>query len=185
MAVLIEAISIVFRRDAIDERYVGGWEAFQGHVPNATLCTDGPLVRVGFMGPPDAQAFVADVEGSGLRFLVDGVAADLVVVDQQQGPLNPCRWLAFGKLQLDDGGTVAMAWLSDESDPAPGGALATPPGWTFEGSLSQQFRFVPTDEVAHRLQLLRQDDHGQDVYLDLDTGREIYIARTSDEEGHG
>jgi len=188
MSVLIEAISVVLRRDAIDERYVGGWDAFQEHVPNATLCTDGRLARVGFMGPPDAQAFIADLQGNGLRFLVDGVATDLAVVDQQQGPLHPSRWLGFGKLQLETGGTVAMSWMSETGGMGPNeapGPLATPPGWTFAGSLSEQFRFVPTEEVAHRLQLLRKDEDGRDVYLDLDTGREIYIARTSeDDEPH-
>jgi hypothetical protein len=180
MSVLIEALSVVVLRTSIEDRYIGGWTAFEGHVPNATLCTDGSLVRVGFMGPPDAQAFIAELEGDGLRFLVDGIATDLAVVDQQEGPLNPCRWLAFGQLQLESGGTVAMCWLADgEASP---GVLATPPGWEFEGSLSQQFKFVPADEIAHRLQLLRKNDEGKDVYLDLDTGHEIYIARTSEEE---
>jgi hypothetical protein len=190
MAVLIEAISVVIRRASIDDRYIGGWEAFERHVPNATLCTDGRLARVGFMGPPDAQAFIAELAGNGLRFLVDGVATDLAVVDQQEGPLHPCRWLAFGRLQLERGGTVAMCWLEDGNDGSDGterqaaapGALAAPPGWEYEGSLSQQFQFIPSEQVEHRLQLLRRDDHGQDVYLDLDTGREIYIARTSGEE---
>lgn len=183
MAVLVEAISVIVRRDSIDDRYVGGWGAFEQHVPNATLCTDGSLARVGFMGPPDAKAFIADLETAGLRFLVDGVATDMAVVDQQQGLLNPCRWLAFGRRRLEADRTVAMCWRAGRDGPA--GPLATPPGWEFEGSLSQQFRFVPTNEVADRLQLLRKDDHGQDVYLDLDTGREIYIARTSDDADHG
>jgi hypothetical protein len=51
MAVLVEAISVVVRRDAIDRSYEGGWVAFVSSVPNATLCTDDQLARVGFMDP--------------------------------------------------------------------------------------------------------------------------------------
>ena len=177
MSVLVEAISVVVRRSAIEARYAGGWAAFEHDVPNGTLCADGDLARVGFMSPPDAQAFIAALEQDGLRFLVDGVATDLAVVDQQHGPLNPCRWLAFGRVPVG-AETVAACWLAEGAGPT--GPLATPVGWAFEGSLSQHFGFVPTEHVDERLQLLRRDA-GQDVYLDLGTGREVYIARTSDE----
>jgi hypothetical protein len=177
MAVLVEALSVVVRRDAIAVRYAGGWDAFGDDVPNGTLCADDDLARVGFMSPPDAQAFIAELETEGLRFLVDGVATDLAVVDQQHGPLNPCRWLAFGRVPVG-ADTAAACWLAD--GPGPTASLATPEGWTFEGSLSQHFGFVPADHVDERLHLLRRDA-GQDVYLDLRTGNEIFIARTSDE----
>ena len=51
MAVLCEAISVVVRRDAIDKYFKGGWIKFVDDVPNSTMCTDGELVRVGFMTP--------------------------------------------------------------------------------------------------------------------------------------
>jgi hypothetical protein len=35
---------------------------------------------------------------------------------------------------------------------------------------------IPADEITHRLQLLRKNDEGKDVYLDLDIGGEIYIS---------
>jgi hypothetical protein len=182
MAVLIEAISVVVRRDRIAVRYAGGWEAFEHDVPNGTLCADDDLARVGFMSPPDAKAFIAALEEEGLRFLVDGIAEDVAVVDQQQGPLNPCRWLTFGKRTLEGGGTVATCWHTEGTGPA--APLATPAGWEFEGSLSQQFHFVPAERMEEHVHLLRRDA-GQDVYLDLTTGREIYIARTEDEDEGG
>ena len=58
MAVLVEAISVVVRRDAIGARYPGGWRGFLSIVPNSTLCADDDLVRVGFMAPPDVEAFI-------------------------------------------------------------------------------------------------------------------------------
>lgn len=67
MAVLVEAISVIVRRDAINQRFAGGWEAFVECVPNATLCYDADLARVGFMARADAQAFIHRLEVRGLR----------------------------------------------------------------------------------------------------------------------
>lgn len=55
MAVLVEAISVIIRRNAIVERFVGGWDAFQQTIPNGTFCKDDDLVRVGFMTPNDIR----------------------------------------------------------------------------------------------------------------------------------
>jgi hypothetical protein len=57
MAVLIEAISVFVRVDAIRERYSGGWEAFREAVPNQTLCCDDELARIGFMNPADVERY--------------------------------------------------------------------------------------------------------------------------------
>lgn len=51
MAVLVEGISAVIRRKAIDAKLAGGWPRFVAEVPNATLCADDNLARVGFMSP--------------------------------------------------------------------------------------------------------------------------------------
>jgi len=53
MAVLVEAISVIVRRDAINRSYDGGWAGFLSHVPNNTLCADHELARVGFSGDRD------------------------------------------------------------------------------------------------------------------------------------
>jgi hypothetical protein len=41
MAVLVEAMSVEVRRDAIDARYPGSWQGFLRAVLNRTLCTYG------------------------------------------------------------------------------------------------------------------------------------------------
>ncbi len=41
MPVLIEALSVVIRADAIVEHYPGGAEQFMNDCPNNTLCADG------------------------------------------------------------------------------------------------------------------------------------------------
>ena len=38
MAVLVEALSVIVRRDAIESRFSGGWPKFLSSIPNSTLC---------------------------------------------------------------------------------------------------------------------------------------------------
>jgi hypothetical protein len=172
MAVLCEGISVIVRRDAIHDRFDGGWIAFEQLVPNATLCTDGELARVGFMDPGSVQEFIYELESRGLVFDASeirgaaklfGVAEtdlgddldreDIAVVDQLRGPTRPCDWLEFGRFQAGDSpdDKVSMCWLFEGERLIPGRVhikgksleMHTPPGWQYEGSLSQQFTFVP------------------------------------------
>src|ERR1700730_3882579 len=100
MAVLIEAISVVVRLEAIFERFPKGWEGFKAAVPNRTLCSDNELARIGFMTPDDVEAFTKELKSSHLVHLGDGEAVDVVVVDQLAGPTSKCSWIEFGHLNL-------------------------------------------------------------------------------------
>jgi hypothetical protein len=175
--VLIEATSVVVRLSAIEASYPGGWKAFVADAPNATLCGDGHLARVGFMDPSDVEGFVRRLERRGLRYLVDGSARDFLVVDQQLGPTAPCDWIGFGRADLPPGSghEVSGCWLLGESRDC----LVTPDGWKYEGSLSQTFIFVPDGELEKSLHFLRHED-GCDVFLNVLTGREVYLARTGE-----
>jgi hypothetical protein len=51
--------------------------------------------------------------------------------------------------------------------------LATPSGWTFDGSMSDRFSFVPNEDVGERLKYLRTGA-GLDVFLDTSTGKEVF-----------
>ena len=184
MAVLIEAISAVVRRDAIDARFSGGWHQFLAIVPNRTLCADEDLARVGFMSPSDIETFIRRLEIGGLTFLRDGQAVDIAVVDQTHGPTRPAEWLEFAHLSL--GGTenkVAVCWLFEGPRiplgihmPAKGMNLVTPNGWTYEDSLSANSMFVKNEEVQGKLKFLRHEE-GIDIYLNRSTGKEVYVGR--------
>ena len=102
MAVLVEAISVAVRLDAIDARFVGGWAAFLASVPNRTLCADADLARVGFMAPEDVLAYVTELEAGGLVYLCKGEAQDLAVLDQLHGPTVNAPWLDFGTIYVDE-----------------------------------------------------------------------------------
>ena len=185
MAVLVEAISVVVKKRAIEGRVSEGWNGFVANVPNGTLCHDDDLARVGFMHPTDVQAYVQRLESCGLTFVRDGVCVDLAVVDQRQGPTLSAPWLEFAKLRIGNGDeTVSACWLYDGARDFGAGlymrdmtmSLAVPEGWRYEESLSAQSQFIPTGEIPERLQFLRTED-GCDVFLNLETGEEQRVAR--------
>src|SRR5215218_3294177 len=104
MAVLVEGISVILRRDAIARRYRGGWPAFVADKSNSTLCADSEIARVGFMHPDDVRAFLGQMEILGFVFLDQtGTAVDMVVVDQREGPTTPCTWIEFFRQNIPGG----------------------------------------------------------------------------------
>ena len=175
MAVLIEGISVVLRVETIRSRYPGGWERFRMDCPNDTLCSDGKLIRVGFMTPGDTQQFVEGLGRFGIEFLRSGRAVDIVVADQQRGFTAPCDWADFGKLWLSADGSKSVAACRARGGTF--GELATPLGWEYENSLSADFKFVETGRASEFMDFLRHED-GVDVYRDLATGKEVFVART-------
>jgi hypothetical protein len=175
MPVLIEAISIVVRRDAVDVKYPGGWEAFMGWVVNKTLCADANLARVGFMAPLDVRHFISELEAHGLTYLQDGRALDIAVIDQQSGFAAPCDWAEIGRIESNSvGGSVLACRFVGSSDDT----FITPDRWIFEGSLSQKFTLVENGRVPEYLDFVRSED-GIQVYRDIRSGELVYIGRTS------
>ncbi len=170
MGVLVEAISVIIRRQSIEQTYPGGWHGFVADVPNGTLCADEDLARVGFMSPQDVKVFVHRLESVGLTFQRDGEAVDLAVVDQRTGPTSPCRWLEFGFV-LNGEQRIAVCQ-------APGRAgltVMTPDGWCYEDSLSARHGFVPNEAVAEEMEFVRHES-GLDVFRDRRTGKQVYVG---------
>ena len=93
----------------------------------------------------------------------------------------PCDWLEFARIPHgEEGGHVAACWIFEGPRvaegihlPGRGLELSTPEGWTYEGSLSERFSFVPADDVQVRLKFLRTEN-GVDVFLDAVTGQEVF-----------
>lgn len=172
MAVLVEGISVVVLKGRIDETYPNGWKGFSSDCPNQTLCADSDLARIGFMSPDDVGGFCEHLEQYGFIFQRDNKCIDLAVVDQLQGPTVDCDWLEFGHVELN-GNQVAACHLSGSED----NTIITPEGWKFEESLSAKHTFVPNESVDENLKFLRSED-GMDVFLNLRTGKKVYIGRT-------
>jgi len=182
MTVLIEGISVIIKREVIEQRFPGGWQAFVNDVPNQTLCADDELARVGFMTPDDVGDYISHLENFGLIFQQDEQAVDIVVADQQQGLTISCDWAEFGHLNLDNDPDQRIAACRMVGSTLM--KIITPDGWTFEGSLSDQFGFAPTDEKEKSLKFIRHEN-GLDVYWNVLTGEEVFIGRTSESEQKG
>jgi hypothetical protein len=106
MAVLIEAISVVIRCEAIVKKFMGGVEAFMASLPNKTLCSDGELACVNFMVPTDVQAYVEYLTKNRLTYKQSDESVDIVVVDQQLGMTTVCSWYFWGQSRLSDAGEI-------------------------------------------------------------------------------
>lgn len=175
MAILIEGISVVIRADALLAAFANSWEAFKETVLNKTLCADGELVRVGFMSPDDVQQYVQMLEARGLRYVNDGRAMDMVVIDQQKGAAIACDWIDFGQISLDNDGSkcVAACRLNGSTSRA----LMKPDGWQYEMSLSSQYGFSPSEADGRGLRFLRREE-GLDVYWSELSGKEVFVGRS-------
>ncbi len=174
MAVLLEAISVIIRMDAIQKLYPGGWEVFRDAAPNQTLCADSKLARIGFMSPVDVESFVKELEELRFVYMDNGSCKDIVVADQQRGFAIPCDWAQCGSVSIEGNDIKACQAVDDDSF-----QLMTPDGWQFEGSLSQTYAFAPTEHIDKSLKFLRHED-GMDVYLNILTGKEVYLGRTGE-----
>jgi len=175
MAVLVEGISVVVRRDAIVRAFGPEWATFVAAVPNQTLCADPEIARVGFMHPDDVKAYVERLGAHGMVHLRDGAAMDLVVIDQLRGLLSPCDWLEFGRTGLTGANDViGVARLKGTSV----AKIALPIGWTYPGSLSARFTFVPNASVPEMLEKVGHED-GVDVLRDRESGKRLFMGRTA------
>ena len=176
MAVLVEAISVVVRIDAIREKFNEGWNAFVAGCPNHTFCADSKLARVGFMLPSDAEAYVNKLEHQGLCYQDNqGGAFDLIVIDQLRGPAMRCDWVESGTIPFkgDPKRKVAIARLKGDDATV----FIAPDNWVYEQSLSCSYSFVPSEHADKSLTFLAHEN-GCDVYLNRLTGELNYIGRS-------
>jgi len=168
MAVIIEAFSVIVRRDAI-RRAFGDERALAALARNTTGCADEHLYRIGFFASEDVDWYIQNVlNPNGLVYTHGEEAVDLTVADQTYGLHAYTPWLEVGTLQVPEGEVLA-AWLAG-TEP---GELKTHSNWNYEGysGLKRQDGDVSSGEQrsAKYPALLEK--------FDPETGRMIYTAR--------
>jgi hypothetical protein len=191
MAVLCEAISVIVKRSSIDKYLKGGWKQFLKDIPNSTMCTDGELVRVGFMTPNQVQVYIELLASGGLQFhppkKILGIFGggrdenDIVVVDQHQGPTLQCDWIEFGKFPVGEKKIkVAMCWLFEGERlgvgvhmKSTGMDLAYPAGWA--PNQESRVQFAAFEDLDARYEFLR-NENGLDVLWDNEEQKEVFVA---------
>ena len=191
MTVLCEAYSVIIRMQSVDQHFPGGRDTFTRRFTSNTYCSDGDLARVGFMTPDDVEEFVNTLEAYGLQFgphegrgtwgTQGRRDSDIVVVSQLHGPTTPCPWIHCSQMRISATGSVVGARLVTdgvpETDPEEGVDLQTPAGWTYEKSISASMQFVSFEDMPGRMKFLHEED-GLDVYLDTETGKEMFVGRS-------
>ena len=129
MAVLVEAKSVVIRLSDVQAHFPGGVTAFKAAVPHDTFCTDGLLVRVGFLSPFEATEFTGALAATGMELL--GEPDSLVaVLDQVDGPTFPWPWVTVHEFDVPGCPIKVKGAVMTGQDP---GGLAVPEGWTPDG----------------------------------------------------
>ena len=161
MSVLIEAITVVVKNETLTAE----WRStFVANVPNLTFRTDGIISAVSFMAPDAVKKFIDSLERVGMVFIENDTAKNIAVIDQHTGPTAHCDWLSFEKIKNG----YSFVWLTGH----PKGEIAVYENWTPDIDL--KFR---EGGKTDNLKFLKQQD-GLDVYLDLDDGKEYFIARS-------
>ena len=163
MSILVEAITVVFMNATADGHIKGGVNSVQTIAPNSTFRTDGLVSAISFMDPESTGNFVDSLLKVGMEFVEDGVAQDIVVLDQHRGPTAQCDWIGFS--QNADGNSIA--WLIGH----PKGIMAVYDNWTPNDMMFRD------DPVGENIKFLREED-GLDIYLDLETGQEYFRPQT-------
>ena len=131
MAVLIEGLSVIVRRWDVNRRFPGGLRSYRALCTNGTFCTDGQLVRVGFLSTDAALIFMAGLQDVGFVGVSDGMSIDSCLVDQRHGMAYRATWLEVFRFPYQ-GGSLTLAALAGDDSPR----VAVPKGWQFEGSPS-------------------------------------------------
>lgn len=174
MSILIEAITVVLKHEAIQAKYPGGFEGFVRNAPDLcsrqTLVCDEEIVGLSFMAPADVEAFCNGLSRFGFSPASNPV--DLVVVDQLTGPTAPCTWIEAFTADVGDGQKVAAARLVGGREES----LFVPDGWSYENSLTAHHVFTPLDAVADLFEFVREEA-GMEVWRERATGEERYIER--------
>lgn len=148
MAVLAEAISVIFKCASLDEKYGGGAKAFADFCRrvNNSYCCDGELARLGFTQPDHAKAFVEKATLVGLVHVKNGTCVDMVVVDQRGGPLQRCDWVDFGIADLP--GEPAPKVAACRMVGTKIADVTVPEGWRYETSISRKVAEAAAAEAA-------------------------------------
>jgi hypothetical protein len=174
MAVLVEAISVIIRRDAVETKYPNGLSGFVNDCPNKTFCSDGDLVRIGFMTPQDTEIFCDRLVDLGFDDFEVGPGEDFVVVDQLCGPTTECDWIKVFDHHINDLKVKACELIGSNNS-----QWATPDGWEPATSLSCSFAWIPNDQLESSLIFLRQREDGTEEYLNRLTGDKLWLGRTN------
>ncbi len=169
MAVLIEGLNVIVRCETASRLYPDGVQGMARDCPNNTFCTDGSLARIGFMSIADARRFIANLEGYGLTYSVNGECMDIALASAEEGVEWNCRW--FGIDQHPKG--YFFGWMAGK-DP---GDVAAPSGHDLD-DYERKIHYISNEDLKKYFEFLGEEN-GVREYLDRRNGQKLYIGRTT------
>jgi hypothetical protein len=170
VAVLVEAVSVIIRRDRLPPPLFDLDPSVSPVWNTPTICTDGELVRIGFFSVPEAESCVKTLAAAGLQYVQDGVAQDLVIVDQTGSPSAHGDWFEFGSMTLERDEVLACQMTGSGTL-----SVTTPTGWTYEGSVTEAYNQLPPRAREQMLRLVCRED-GVHAYRHPVTGKEMGVG---------
>ena len=162
MAIPIEGYSVVAKKDRILELIATD----QVSAPNATAIADDHIWRCSFMTEVDAREFLEELSSLHLNVQY-GPDSDAVLVNEFDQSVEPfCDWLMIRTWDK-----AVLGWLTGTSPES----IVAFDDW--DPKVGSGFIFHdPNDE--HDLEFLRLEENVE-VYLDKNTGEELFIGRSS------
>lgn len=161
MAIIIEAINIIIKREMVDNKCKGGFLGLLADISFMELPwhMDKELVRIGFMDPDSLNHFIPALIERGIEF-----NEDWCIVDMMSGPTQPCVWFGFGRQMLFKNGSnigvsfgsYSIGWLKSKNhlgiicDENKEYYLASPKGWTFNNAITN-INNVPIEDTKKLL----------------------------------
>lgn len=142
MAILIEGLTVVIRKAALDQKFNGGAKRFETGMAEDIHCSDADLFCLHLSSPEEVGALIGWCEDQNLTFMREGKCIDIVVIDQRTGVTTNCDWIECTQVSLDNlaaNKKIAIAWLFESSRVAVGTHISqlgldvfAPDGWHVE-----------------------------------------------------
>lgn len=169
MAIVVTAYTVVVPVRTLEALWPGGEAAYRDAAPNGTYRSDGQLTGISLLSPQEVRGWCEETLLScGIRYLRDGHAVDVAVVDQTTGPLVPCSWLEFER---------KPAWSEASLVGTPATALAPPRGWAPD---EEPLQLTTNEEVAEHFEFEGVENHVA-VFRDERSGEERCVGLTTDD----
>lgn len=194
MAILIEGISIVIRRNALEkhiddfiiaEKFNPWWMALDSYTDNTLVCisnqnpscADNLEIEDGdvFIFPNCITGVIEALERTGCTFMKDGQAIDIAIVDSISGILTPVSWLNFTRISINDGeGEVGACWSHNDAIPSDGLSLSASKYWGYTDS--------PSKKDYEAIQLEKSKIDNEKWWKDEDKAHKIKINKGINKE---
>ena len=178
MSVLLECYSVIVKNSKIISDFPGGMNGFMESMPGGHYCTDGEIIRVGFMHPDDTKKYIQFLESLGLVILKDDKAVDICVIDAFMGSWMNCEWLDEDEFFPEDypNKRILYARLVDSKLKSVEKLedIAVPEVWTIENNEFTDKDYEPSMPENHEY---IGKEGKLEVYFDKKRGKKVYLGR--------